>query len=103
MDESLDRLVATWDLIRPVPPESAHRSRPLAGRLGSLAGAKGAFLDNSKDNASQLLRDLARFLRVEFFIGDASFFSKPMHTRGAPGSQIQQAAQRDFAVVAIGD
>jgi hypothetical protein len=78
-------------------------TRQVARRVPTLAGAKGAYLDNSKDNAATLLREVARLLQSDYGTGQPTFFSKPLHTRVASESQIEEAARLDYAVIAIGD
>jgi hypothetical protein len=58
MDQQIDRLIAEWNLVAPVP-RSVARGRPIANRLHELSGARGAFLEYSKDNAFTLLQELA--------------------------------------------
>jgi hypothetical protein len=99
----LHRLISEWDLVVPVPRGSAPVSRPPAPRLATLAGAAGAFLDNSKDNAAALLAEVGRLLQTEYKAAPPRFFSKPLHTRVALESQIEEAARLEYAVIAIGD
>jgi hypothetical protein len=103
LDTTLDKLIKDWDLVMPAPRGLASVTRPVARRLSSLTNARGAFLDNSKDNAATLLQELGKLLHAEFGTAEPTFFSKPLHTRIAPESQIGEAARMEFAVIAIGD
>lgn len=103
MAAEIDRLTEQWDLVAPVPPNSLARRRPVAAPLTRLSGARGAFVENSKENALLLLQEIGRLMREEFSLADATFLSKPLHTRVAPERVIEEAARNDFALVAIGD
>ena len=103
MDTELKQLIDDWGLVVPAPRGMNWVSRPIAPRLATLANAKGAFLNNSKDNAATLLREMGRLLQTEFGTAEPTFFSKPLHTRIAPESQIEEAVWLDYAVIAIGD
>jgi hypothetical protein len=103
METEIDRLTRKWDLVLPAPRGLAWVTRPTAPRLTTLANARGAFLDNSKDNAATLLQSIARLLQTNFRAAGPTFYSKPLHTRIAPEFQVADASRLDFAVVAIGD
>ena len=103
MGPEIDRLIARWDLVPPVPRSAPEAGRRPAPRLETLDGAAGAFFDNSKDNAAGLLQEVARLLQEEHRAAAPTFLSKPLHTRVADPSQIDEAARRDYGVVAIGD
>ena len=77
---------------------------PRAPRLVTLSGARLAVLDNSKWNASRLLRDTVSHLREAHEIAEVTTFTKESFSRVAPAALVQEIASRaDFVVTAIGD
>ncbi len=77
---------------------------PLASRRGSLDGARIGVLDNSKWNASKLLRQVIAQLEAGVALGDVRFYKKAGFSRPAEAALLDQiAAEVDVVVTAIGD
>ena len=76
----------------------------MAPRLSSLDGKVLGLLDNSKHNASALLKMVGDLFSDQFELKDIKFASKLDASRPVPKETVQKlAAESDFAVVAIGD
>lgn len=75
-----------------------------APRLRALEGARIAVLDNSKWNASRLLRQTVRLLQERYAIGEVTHYTKDSFSRRAPDSLVEEiATQTDAVLTAIGD
>jgi hypothetical protein len=76
----------------------------LAARLPSLAGLRVGLLDNTKPNASVLLRAVADELRRDWGVGSATTYAKGYFGTPVEESQIQLILKNcDFVVAGIGD
>jgi hypothetical protein len=77
---------------------------PRAPRLVTLSGVRLAVLDNSKWNASRLLRQTVSHLSEAHGIGEVTTFTKESFSRVAPAALVQEIVSRaDAVVTAIGD
>lgn len=85
-------------------PVAATRieKRPLAPRLKQLNGARIAWLDNMKANASDLLLEIAASLQKSGAIFEKVVLSKNA-TAAAPDSVIAHLKNCDAVVLAISD
>ncbi len=78
--------------------------RPLAARVATLAGLRLGVLDNSKWNASKLLRQVVAQLEARHELAKVTFYTKQSFSRTAPSDLIAQIAAENQAVVtAVGD
>jgi len=76
----------------------------LAPRRTSLNGLRIGFLDNSKWNASKLLRHIANQLETTVSVGQIQFFTKQSFSKPAESVLIDTIAEStDIAITAIGD
>ena len=76
----------------------------LAERLPSLKGVRLGVLDNTKWNASTLLRETVRQLQKGGQIDDVTFYRKESFSRIATPDLIQEISEHSDAVLtAIGD
>jgi len=76
----------------------------LAPRRRSLDGACVGVLDNSKWNASQLLRKVIAQIEARVSLADVRFYKKASFSRQAEATLLDQiAAEVDVVVTAIGD
>jgi hypothetical protein len=75
-----------------------------APRLERIDGARLAVLDNSKWNASRLLRATVEALGGEARFASVRHWKKDSFSRDAPPEMVREiAASSDLALVAIGD
>ena len=78
--------------------------RALAPRLESLAGIRLGILDNTKWNASKLLRDTVAQLRCDVNFGEVRHYAKESFSRTANPELLDRIARETDAVItAIGD
>ena len=78
--------------------------RALAARLPALAGERLGVLDNTKWNASKLLRRVVADLETEGGLAGVHFYAKPSFSRPAEAELLDRiAAENDAVVTAIGD
>lgn len=76
----------------------------LAGRPETLAGVRLGVLDNSKWNASKLLRRTVRLLETDTPPAAINRYTKDSFSRVAPVELLDRiAAENDVVVTAIGD
>ena len=76
----------------------------MAPRPTSLDGKVLGLLDNSKNNAAELLQLVGDMLNSQFELKDVKFAHKPDASRPVPVETVQDLAREsDFAIVAIGD
>ena len=84
--------------------EVVTNARPLAARKNSLSGQRLGILDNSKWNASKLLRHVANQLETTVSVGQIQFFTKQSFSKQAESVLIDTIAESaDIAITAIGD
>ena len=76
----------------------------LAPRLQTLQGTRLGVLDNSKWNASKLLRRVLALLETEAAPSAVTVYTKDSFSRAAPAELLDRiAAENDAVVTAIGD
>ena len=76
----------------------------LAVRLNGWEGIRLGILDNSKWNASKLLRHVANQLETTVSVGQIQFFTKQSFSKQAESVLIDTIAESaDIAITAIGD
>ncbi len=99
---ALDALITQLGLVDPTDPGRLDSKRP-APRLSALAGARIALLENRKPNAQQLLEQLASLLIDRGKVTSADVRSKFIYSRPAATEIVDELAQYDAVVTAIGD
>ena len=78
--------------------------RELAARLETLDGARLGVLDNTKWNASKLLRHVVTGLQAGLTVADVNFYDKESFSRPAEADLLDRiAAENDAVITAIGD
>ena len=78
--------------------------RALAERVRSVDGLRVGVLDNSKWNASTLLRHTVSLLETQTVLGEVRHYTKPSFSRVAPVALLEQIAREtDVVITAIGD
>ena len=78
--------------------------RAPARRLPTLDGVRLGVLDNSKWNASKLLRRVVAGLEAEQKLAGVRFYTKPSFSRPAEAELLDRiAAENDAVITAIGD
>ena len=78
--------------------------RELAARPETLDGVRLGVLDNTKWNASKLLRRVVTGLEASLTLAEVNFYGKESFSRpGAAGLLDRIAAENDAVVTAIGD
>ena len=83
----------------PVPTEASMAARP-----DTLHGKVLGLLDNSKNNANELAKEIGELLQERFEIKEVKVVSKPDASRPASAEIMEDLANGvDFAVVAVGD
>lgn len=76
----------------------------LAARPSRLEGIRLGVLDNSKWNASRLLRAIVRLLEKSHHIGGVTLYKKDSFSRVAPEELIDRiCAENEVVLTAIGD
>jgi len=98
----LDALIARLGLVDPTDPSRADSKAP-APRLQALAGARIALLENRKPNAKHLLDELAHLLVDRGGAAFADVRSKFIYSRPAATDIVDELAEYDAVVTAIGD
>ncbi len=95
-------ILAGLDLIDPCLEASKSRLA-LAKRLGTLSGRRIGLLDNRKDNADVILKRIAARLEQDFGATAGLYRMKPVYSRRAEPSVIEElAANSDFVVTSTG-
>ena len=78
--------------------------RPLAARLSTLDGVRLGVLDNTKWNASKLLRRAVSELEAGKSFAEVRFYAKESFSRPAEAGLLDRiAAENDAVLTAIGD
>ena len=95
---SNQRTVKVFD---PTADEDANQDK-LAVRLASLDGKVIGLLDNTKDLVDTLLNEVQVLLQKDFPKAEFRYFRKDS-VSGAPPGLLDQVAQCDAVVTAIGD
>ena len=79
-------------------------TRTLAARVPTLDGLRVGVLDNSKWNASTLLRHAVGLLEAQTALGGVRHYTKPSFSRVAPVALLDQIAREtDVVITAVGD
>ena len=74
-----------------------------APRLHDLVQKRIGVIDDSKENAKELLEEMVGILRERFGVADVQYHRKPSASKPAAPEVIQEMVQTcDYAVVAIG-
>ena len=74
-----------------------------AHRLQDVTHRRLGLIDDSKENAQELLEELTALLRQHFGIAHVVYHRKPSASKPAAPEVIQELAQTcDYAIVAIG-
>jgi hypothetical protein len=95
--------MATIVVLDPIA-EERPAALELSERPASLAGKRIGFLNNTKANASELLRAIEARLRERYEIATVLHKAKPLAAVGAAVAALDElAASCDVAIVAIGD
>jgi hypothetical protein len=75
----------------------------LAPRLRDLANKRLGLIDDSKENAKELLEEIVTVLHERFGVTKVQYHRKPSASKPAAPEVIQGLAQTcDYAIVAIG-
>jgi hypothetical protein len=98
----LDALIAHLGLVDPTDAAPTD-AKTLAPRLGSLAGARVALLENRKPNARELLCEIGVLLSERGGAVTSEVRSKFIYSRPAAPDIVDELAQYDAVVTAIGD
>ena len=78
--------------------------RDLAARLESLDGVRLGVLDNTKWNASKLLRHVVTGLETGLMLAEVNFYDKESFSRPGTAELLDRiAAENDAVITAIGD
>lgn len=82
----------------------AAETKPLAPRVGDLAGLRLGVLDNTKWNAGRLLRRTVARLGEEAALAAVNYYRKESFSKDADPALIESiAADSDIVLTAIGD
>ncbi|MBM3225723.1 MAG: hypothetical protein FJZ47_18260 [Candidatus Tectomicrobia bacterium] len=82
------------------PQEATFRSAP---RLQDLVNKRVGIIDDSKENAQELLEELVAVLRQQFGVAEVVYHRKPSASKPAAADVIHDLARTcDYALVAIG-
>ncbi len=74
-----------------------------ARRLRDLTNKRLGLIDDSKENAKELLEELTALLRQRFGVAEVEYHRKPSASKPAdPGVITQLAETCDYVIVAIG-
>ena len=78
--------------------------RELAARVETLDGVRLGVLDNTKWNASKLLRHIVARLEADLTLADVNLYAKESFSRPAEADLLDRiAAENDAVITAIGD
>jgi len=75
----------------------------VAPRLHDMTNKRLGLIDDSKENAQELLEELTAVLRQRFGLANVMYHRKPSASKPAAPEVIQELAQTcDYVIVAIG-
>ena len=94
--------VAALGLVDPTDRQEEPERRP-AAPLETLEGLKGGFLDNRKGNADVILEAILQRLADGYGMTDSLVRSKWVFSAPAAPEIIDELAECDFVVTAVGD
>ena len=78
--------------------------RERAARVETLDGVRLGVLDNTKWNASKLLRHIVARLEADLTLADVNLYAKESFSRPAEADLLDRiAAENDAVITAIGD
>jgi hypothetical protein len=100
LDTAADRLIALG-LVDPTG--GSDQTAAAARRLGTLQGARGVLLDNTKGNAGPLLRHVGNLLEERYGVKELPMSRKLVYSRPAdPELLADLAATYEFVVTGVG-
>ena len=104
IDETTDLAtrIAALGLIDPTDRQEEPERRGTVP-LETLDGLRGGFLDNHKGNADVILDAIRQRLAADYGMADALVRSKWVFSAPAAPDIIDELAQCDFVVTAVGD
>ncbi len=100
--KNLAQRITALGLIDPTDRQEEPERRGTAP-LETLEGLRGGFLDNRKGNADVILDAIRRRLADDYGMTDALVRSKWVFSAPAAPEIIDELAQCDFVVTAVGD
>ena len=98
----LQARIAALGLVDPTDRQEEPERRP-AAPLETLEGLKGGFLDNRKGNADVILEAIRSRLSDGYGMTDSLVRSKWVFSAPAAPEIIDELAECDFVVTAVGD
>ena len=98
----LQSRIAALGLLDPTDRQE-EPARRAATPLETLEGLTGGFLDNHKGNADVILEAIRRELAGEYGMTDSVALAKWVFSAPAAPEIIDELAQCDFVVTAVGD
>ena len=98
----LQTRIAALGLIDPTDRQEEPERRP-AAPLETLEGLRGGFLDNRKGNADVILEAVRKRLTHQYGMTDSMVRSKWVFSAPAAPEIIDELAECDFVVTAVGD
>ena len=104
MSETSERRLPDGRIVYDPRGDVSAEPRPLAPRPASLDGLRLGILDNTKWNASKLLRQVVAQLEAGLAFSSVRVYSKSSFSRLAPPDVLDRiASEADVAITAIGD
>ncbi len=100
--DDLSARIAALGLVDPTDRQEEPERRP-AAPLETLEGLKGGFLDNRKGNADVILEAIRSRLADGYGMTDSLVRSKWVFSAPAAPEIIDELAECDFVVTAVGD
>ena len=94
--------IAALGLVDPTDRQEEPERRP-AAPLETLEGLRGGFLDNRKGNADVILEAIRQRLAGQYGLQDTLVRSKWVFSAPAAPEIIDELAECDFVVTAVGD
>ncbi len=98
----LNSRIAALGLVDPTDRQEEPERRP-AAPLETLEGRRGGFLDNRKGNADVILDAVRERLADQYGMTESLVRSKWMFSAPAAPEIIDELAECDFVVTAVGD
>ncbi|CAI8049552.1 hypothetical protein GBAR_LOCUS27283 [Geodia barretti] len=98
----LQSRIAALGLVDPTDRQEEPERRP-AAPLETLEGLRGGFLDNRKGNADTILEAIRQRLADGYGMTDSVVRSKWVFSAPAAPDIIDELAECDFVVTAVGD
>ena len=101
-NSELQSRIAALGLLDPTDRQEEPERRP-AAPLETLDGLVGGFLDNRKGNADVILEAIRSRLAGDYGMTDSVVLSKWVFSAPAAPEIIDELAECDFVVTAVGD